>query len=44
MKMATKYIDCCDDENFLTSLMLEEDYSKRDCLKIVVELEILQII
>lgn len=44
MKMALKYIDCCDDENFLTSMMLEQDYSGRDCLQITVDLELLEII
>jgi len=38
------YIECVDDENFLTSLMLEQDYLNRDVLKIAVELELLDII
>lgn len=42
--MALMYIECVDDENFLTSLMLEQDYLNRDVLKIAVELELLDII
>ena len=42
--MALKYIECCDDEHFLTSMMIEQDYSGRDCLQITVELELLEII
>ena len=44
LAMALKYIECCDDENFLTSMMIEQDYSGRDCLQITVELELLEII
>jgi hypothetical protein len=44
MKMALIYIEVCDDENFLTNLMLELDYSNRDCLKIAVEFELLDLI
>ena len=38
------YIDTVDDENFLTSVLLEKDYSGRDALKIAVELELLELI
>lgn len=38
------YIESVDDENFLTMLMKEKDYSGRDSLKIVVELELLDVI
>ena len=33
-----------DDENFLTSVMLEKDFSGRDSLQIAVELEVLDLI
>jgi hypothetical protein len=42
--MAIQYIDCVEDEKFLTNLMLEKDYSGRDSLKIAVELELLDLI
>ena len=42
--MALIYIDCVDDENYLTALMLEKDYTGRDSLKIAVELELLILI
>jgi len=42
--MAINYINCVDNENFLTMLMLEKDYSGRDCLMIAVELELMEII
>mmetsp|Transcript_17456 Transcript_17456/g.26903 ORF Transcript_17456/g.26903 Transcript_17456/m.26903 type:complete len:115 (+) Transcript_17456:552-896(+) len=38
------YIDCVDDENFLTTIMLERDFSGRDPLRIAVELELLELI
>lgn len=38
------YIDQVDDENFLTQLMLEKDYSNRDSLRIATDLELLEII
>ena len=44
MKMAIQYIEEVDDENFLTSVMLERDYSGRDALRIAVELELLDLI
>ena len=34
------YIDCVDDENYLTAIMLEKDFYGRDVLKIAVELEL----
>jgi hypothetical protein len=33
-----------DEENFLTAVMLEKDYSGRDSLRICVELELLELI
>ena len=44
MEMALKYIECIEDENFLTELMLEKDYNGRDTLKIAVDLELLDLI
>ena len=42
--MIIEYIESVDDENFLTSVMLEKDYSGRDSLQIAVELEVLDLI
>lgn len=42
--MALKFIESVEDEDFLTQMMLEQDYSNRDCLKIAVELELLDLI
>jgi len=42
--MAMKYIDCVKDEEFLTMMMLEKDFTGRDTLKIVVDLELLMIV
>jgi hypothetical protein len=42
--MSIQYIESCNDEHFLTTLMLEKDYSGRDSLKIAVELELLDLI
>jgi hypothetical protein len=44
MDMAIQYIETIDDENFLTSVMLERDFSGRDALRIAVELELLDLI
>ena len=44
LKMALQYIDEVDDENFLTAVLNEKDYSGRDALSIFVELELLDII
>ena len=44
MKMAINYIESVDNENFLTAVMLEKDYSGRDSLQIAVELELLDLI
>ena len=44
MKMAIQYIETVDDENFLTTVMLERDFSGRDALRIAVELELLELI
>ena len=43
-KMIIEYIESVDDENFLTSVMLEKDYTGRDSLQIAVELEVLDLI
>ena len=42
--MLNHYIESVDDENFLTTIMLEKDYSGRDTLKIAVELELIQLV
>ena len=44
MNMLIHYIESVDDENFLTTIMLEKDYSGRDALTIAVELELLDLI
>ena len=44
MQMAIIYIQSVDDENFLTAVMLETDFSGRDSLRIAVELELLDMI
>lgn len=44
MNMAQLYIESVDEENFLTTVMLEKDYSGRDALRICVELELLELI
>lgn len=44
MSMAIDYIESVDDENFLTTVMLEKDYTGRDSLRIAVELELLEMI
>ena len=44
MNMALKYIDSIDDDNFLTTVLLEKDYSGRDCLRIATEMELLDLI
>lgn len=44
MKMSTLYIDAVDDEEFLTMMTLEKDFSGRDLLKIAVQLELLDLI
>ena len=44
LEMALGYINCVDDENFLTNLMHEKDFQNRDCLKIAVQLELLDLI
>tara|TARA_B110000285_G_C15071526_1_gene588259 strand:- start:36 stop:407 length:372 start_codon:yes stop_codon:yes gene_type:complete len=43
-QMIIEYIEAVDDENFLTKIMLETDYSGRDALQIAVELEVLDLI
>lgn len=43
-KMIIEYIQSVDDENFLTSVMLEKDYEGRDSLQIAVELELLDLV
>ena len=42
--MALQYIEEVDDENFLTAITREDDYSGRDFLRIAVELELLRLI
>ena len=44
MKMALQYIEEVDDENFLTAVTTEKDYSGRDFLRIAVEMELLDLI
>ena len=44
MNMAIAYIESVDDENFLTAVMLERDFSGRDAMRIAVELELLDLI
>ena len=44
MQLAIQYIECVDDENFLTTVMLERDFSGRDALRIAVELELMELI
>ena len=44
LNMALKYIESIDDDNFLTTVLLEKDYSNRDCLRIAQELELLELI
>lgn len=44
MIMAQEYVEAVDEENFLTTVMLEKDYSGRDALRIFVELELLELI
>jgi len=44
MRMALQYIEEVDDENFLTTVTTENDYSGRDFLRIAVELELLDLI
>ena len=44
LKMALQYIDEVDDENFLTAVLNEKDYSGRDALSIFVQLELLELI
>lgn len=43
MTMALEYIEQVDDENFLTTIMLEKDYNGRDSLRIALELDLLEI-
>lgn len=42
--MIINYIESVDDENFLTNIMLEKDFTGRDSLQIAVELELLDLI
>ena len=44
LKIMILYIECIDDENFLTALMKEKDFMGRDSLKISVNLELLDVI
>lgn len=42
--MIIEYTESVDEENFLTKVMLEKDYTGRDSLQIAVELEVLDLI
>jgi len=42
--MALCYIEEVDEDNFLTYILTEKDYSGRDFLRIAVELELLDLI
>ena len=42
--MLIELIEAVDDENFLTSMLLEKDYNDRDSLTIAVEQELLDLI
>jgi hypothetical protein len=44
MEMAILFIKSVDDENFLTHVMIEKDFSGRDSLRIALELELLELI
>jgi len=44
MELALEYIESVDDENFLTAVMSENDFSGRDALRIAVDLELLDLI
>jgi len=44
IEMSILFIDSVDDENFLTTIMLERDFSGRDSLRTAVELELLDLI
>lgn len=44
MIMALEYIQSVDDENFLTTVLLEKDFEGRDSLRIIVELELLELV
>ena len=44
MIMGLQFIEEVDDENFLTAVTTEKDYSGRDFLRIIVELELLDLI
>ena len=44
MTMALEYIQSVDDENFLTTILLDKDYAGRDALRIAVELELLELV
>ena len=42
--MIIAYIESIDDENFLTHIIIDRGYDGRDCLRIAVELELLDLI
>ena len=44
IKFVLKYIDCVDDENCLTELVVDKDYMNRDALQIAVQYELLDLI
>lgn len=44
LDFSISYIEQVDDENFLTQLMSDRDYSNRDSLRIAQELELLEMV
>lgn len=42
--MVLEYIETVDDENYLTTIILERDFENRDALTIAVELELLELV
>lgn len=42
--MVLEYIETVDDENYLTTILLERDFQNRDSLGIAVELELLELV
>ena len=42
--MILEYIETIDDENYLTTIVLERDFANRDSLSIAVELELLELV
>lgn len=42
--MLLEFINTIDDENYLTTIVLEKDFINRDSLAIAVELELLELV